>query len=141
MIRRSRDWCWHSGALALYAGCAWFAIDDGASLTGKLAGGGSDAFAFVWFLAWWPWALAHHVSPFFTHLVWQPAGLNLAWITSVPLLALLGAPVTQAFGPAVTFNVLNLAAPFLAACGAYALCLYLTAVPVAAVVGGYLFGF
>ena len=44
----------------------------------------------------------------------------------MPLLALLGAPVTQAFGPAVTFNVLNLAAPFLAACGAYALCLYVT---------------
>ena len=127
--------------MALYAGCAWFAIDDGGFLTGKLAGGGNDAFAFVWFLAWWPWALAHHVNPFFTHLVWQPAGLNLAWITSVPLLALLGAPVTQAFGPAVTFNVLNLAAPFLAACGAYALCLYVTAVPVAALLGGYLFGF
>ncbi len=127
--------------MALYAGGAWFILDHGASLTGKLAGGGSDVYAFVWFLAWWPWALAHHVNPFFTHLVWQPDGLNLTWTTSVPLLALLGLPFTLMAGPVLAFNVLNLAGPFLAACGAYALCLYITEVPAASMLGGFLFGF
>ncbi|MGO9817521.1 MAG: hypothetical protein ACLPJJ_09515 [Acidocella sp.] len=136
-----RYWPWHLTAVALYAAAAWVVVQHGASLTGMISGGGSDPLIFIWSFAWWPSAMAHHLNPFFTHLVWQPEGLNLAWITSVPTLALLAAPVTLAFGPVLAFNLCNLAAPVLAACAAYALCLYLARRPDAALLGGFLFGF
>jgi hypothetical protein len=130
----------HAAALALYTGLAAIFIDHGESLTGRIAGQGSDPFAFVWFLAWWPWAITHHLNPLFTHLVWQPAGVCLAWVTSVPLLALIGWPLTL-ISPVLTFNFLILSAPVLSGWGAYFLCLRITRKPGAAIVGGFLFGF
>jgi len=136
-----RYWPWHLTAVALYAAAAWMVVQHGASLTGMISGGGSEPYAFVWFLAWWPYALAHHLNPFLTHLVWQPDGLNLAWLTSVPVLSLLAMPVTMLFGPVLAFNLLNLAAPVLTALAAYVLCLYFAKRPEAALLGGFLFGF
>ncbi len=136
-----RNTAWHVGALALYAGASFGYVAHGASLTGTLYGSSSDPFIFIWFLSWWPWALTHHLNPLFTTLIWQPTGLNLAWTTSTPFLALLGLPFTLLSGPGLAFNVLTLAAPALAAWAAYFLCLYISRVPAAALVGGYLFGF
>ena len=130
----------HAVALALYAGIAAVFIDHGESLTRRIAGQGSDPFAFVWFLAWWPWAITHHLNPLFTHLVWQPVGVCLAWVTSVPLLALIGWPLTL-ISPVLTVNVLLLSAPVFSAWAAYFLCLFITGRPAAAVIGGVLFGF
>jgi hypothetical protein len=118
---------------------AWVAVEHGASLMKTVDGGASEPFAFIWFLSWWPWALSHHIDPFYTALVWSPHGLNLAWLTSVPVLSLAMAPVTWAFGPVLSFNLLNLAAPVLAGGSVYALCLYVTGVPEAALAGGWLF--
>ncbi len=96
----------------------------------------------MWFLAWWPYALGHHLYPLYTTLIWQPVGLNLGWTTSVPLLALAVAPVTLTLGPVAAYNVLMLLAPKAAsACAAYALCWRLTRVWPAALAGGYLYGF
>ncbi len=95
----------------------------------------------MWCLAWWPWAIAHHLYPLYTNLAWHPTGIDLAWTTCVPFLALIGAPITILFGPAVSFNLLTILAPILAAFCCYLLCLRLTGSPIAALVGGYLFGF
>jgi hypothetical protein len=143
MIPRSETglWRWHFGALAVYAALALAIIGHGVSLTQNILGIGADPFAFIWFLGWWPWAIAHHLNPLFTNLVWQPSGVQLTWVTSVPLLAILGMPFTLLYGPVVTFNVLILCGPVLAAWVAYRLCLKLTGVPEASLVGGYLFGF
>src|SRR5580698_9415300 len=140
MIRKS-SWRWHAGALALYAALAVGFIDHGVSITHNLSGYGSDPYAFVWFMAWWPWALAHHVNPFFTTLIWQPVGVALSWVTAVPLLALAGAPVTLLGGPVLTYNLFIIVAPVLSAWFAYRLCLQVTGDPVAALIGGFLFGF
>ncbi len=140
-MARMHRWFWHAGAVVVYALCAWAVVVHGATLHGLILGGGSDALAFVWFLGWWPYALTHHLNPFFTHLVWQPQGLNLAWVTSVPALALLALPVTQLFGPVLSFNLLTLAAPIVSALAAYALCLYVARRPSAALLGGFMFGF
>jgi hypothetical protein len=137
---RRNAYAWHGTALALYAGIAVAFIDHGESLTRRIAGQGSDPFAFVWFLAWWPWAIAHHLNPLFTHLVWQPVGVCLAWVTSVPLLAVIGWPLTL-ISPVLTFNFLVLSAPVLSGWGAYFLCLHITRKPGAAIIGGFLFGF
>ena len=115
-------------------------IDHGESLTRSIAGQGSDPFAFIWFLAWWPWAIAHHLNPLFTQLVWQPEGVYLAWVTSVPLLGIIGSPLTV-ISPVLTFNILVICAPILAAWMGYFLCLYIAREPLAALIGGFLFGF
>jgi hypothetical protein len=140
MIRKS-SWWWHAGALALYAALAVGFIDHGVSITKNVLGIYSDPFAFIWFLSWWPWALAHHVDPFFSHIIWQPEGVDLAWMTSVPALALLAMPITLSAGPVLAYNILIILAPVLAALSAYALCLYLTKKPVPALLGGLCYGF
>jgi hypothetical protein len=128
-------------ALALYALASWLLLCHGASVTGRIFGYGADPTLIIWFLDWWPWAATHHALSLHTHLVWQPYGLNLAWTTSVPLLALLAAPITLVAGPLVAYNLLVLAAPALAAWTAYLLCRGLGAAPWAAFCGGLLFGF
>jgi hypothetical protein len=143
-MTRPPDWpAWpgHFGAFVIYAVLAVIFIDHGASVTKNILGFSSDPYLFTWFLAWWPWAVMHHLDPLYTNLVWQPAGLHIAWTTCIPLLAFIAAPVTLAFSPAVAFNVLNVAAPVLSAGAAYLLCLRLTRNSWAALIGGYLFGF
>jgi hypothetical protein len=134
-------WRWHAGALAFYAGLSWLIVAHGAALTGPIFGHGDDPLAFIWFLAWYPFALAHHLDPFWTHYAWQPAGLALLWMSSVPLLAVLAAPLTIWLGPVPSYNLLVLAAPVLSAWCMYRLCLRIAGAPAIAVLGGFLFGF
>jgi hypothetical protein len=100
-----------------------------------------DSSQFMWFFAWWPHALLHGLNPFVTHLMFVPDGFNLTWATSMPGPSLLLAPVTLAFGPAVTWNVMQLLAPALSAWTAFVLCRHITGNRRAALVGGYVFGF
>jgi len=132
---------WHAGAFFLFLLLSFILIDHGTSLASQILGRGTDPFAFIWFLAWWPWAIGHHLNPFWTDLVWQPSGYALLWGSSVPLLAFAAAPITFLAGPVVSFNVLVLLAPVLSAWCAYRLCLWLTAAPSSAIIGGLIFGF
>jgi hypothetical protein len=100
-----------------------------------------DSSAFMWFYAWWPHALLHGVNPFVTHAMFVPQGYNLQWATSMPLPSIVMSPVTLAFGPAVTWNLVQLAAPALSAWTAFLLCRRLTGRTLPSLVGGYLFGF
>jgi hypothetical protein len=138
MIKNVR---WHLAALAIYAAESWVFLDRGASLTRQVLGSGPDPSLIMWFLAWWPWAFTHHAVAMHSHLLWQPMGVNLGWTTNVPLLALIALPVTLADGPILSFNLLTLAAPVLAGYGAFLLCLECFEIPVAALIGGWLFGF
>jgi hypothetical protein len=60
----------------------------------------------TWYLAWPPFALTHGLNPFFTTYLQAPKGGNLAASTSMPLLGLLGSPVTLLAGPLATFNLM-----------------------------------
>jgi hypothetical protein len=104
-------------------------------------GYGVDPISFIWFLNWWPWAIAHGLNPFISYYVWYPHGFNMTWATSVPLAALLMWPLTWLYGAVVSYNVLSLVAPALAAWTAFLLCRYLTRDAPASFIGGYLFGF
>jgi len=104
-------------------------------------GGESDAEIFVWSFAWWPHAILARTNPFFSHVVYAPTGINLAWVTSVPGLALAFSPVTLLFGPAVSYNLAAVLLPALSAWTAFLFLRYLTGSPWAALVGGYLYGF
>jgi hypothetical protein len=127
--------------MLLFAALAYGLVDHGVGLGANILGINSDPRLVIWCLAWWPWALAHHLDPLFTNLVWAPGGVDLVWTTCVPALAALGAPVTLLAGPVVAFNLLAIAAPALAAAGAYGLCLYVTGRPLASIVGALFYGF
>ncbi len=109
--------------------------------TTNVFGYGGDSFMFVWCLGWWPWAIAHGLNPFVSDRVWYPHGIDLTWVTSTPMLAFIGLPVTLTGGAILTYNILILLAPVLAAWCAFLLALHLTRDAPAAFVAGYLYGF
>lgn len=106
-----------------------------------LLGIGSDKYTFIWYLAWWPWAISHGMNPLLSHLAFVPTGYNLAWGTSIPTAALLSLPITLLYGPIVAFNYLMIGAPALSCWCSFLLMRYLTRDVAAALVGGALFGF
>src|SRR3954453_4670359 len=81
--------------------------------------GGPDTSLFTWWLGWTPYAIAHGHSPFLSTWINAPAGVNAMWNTSVPLLGLIMAPITETFGPVVSVNVLEILAPALSAWSAF----------------------
>ena len=62
-------------------------------------------------------------------------------LPALALSAILAAPLTALIGPLATYNTLALAAPALAAWAAYLLCRHLTDESLAAILGGWTFGF
>lgn len=106
-----------------------------------LGTGFTDPSVYMWALQWWPHALGHGLDPMQTLLVWAPAGVDLAWTTTVPGAAMLLWPITSWLGPVGAYNVLALLAPALAAWAAYLLCRHVTGALWASLIGGYLFGF
>ncbi|MFZ0047830.1 MAG: hypothetical protein WAL16_18455, partial [Streptosporangiaceae bacterium] len=96
---------------------------------------------YVWCLRWWPYAVAHGLNPLYTHQIGAPAGQSLAWVTTVPPLALLAAPLTLGAGPVAAFNWLCAAALPVSALVAFILCRRLTGKFLPALVGGAVFGF
>ena len=106
-----------------------------------LIGYGHDPEIYVWSFGWWPHAIGSWTNPFYSHALYAPSGVNLAWTLSVPGLALAFSPLTVLFGPAAAVNVAALLMPALCAWTAYLLCRYLTGSIWASLVGGYLFGF
>ena len=103
--------------------------------------GWGDPTIYMWSLAWWPHALLHGLNPFLTNALFVPDRVDLGGVTAVPLAALVAAPITLLFGPIVSYNLLMLASPTLAAFFAFLLCRYITRSFAASLVGGYVFGF
>ena len=131
-------------ALTLYAvlAAAFFLAPLGGHLSTRIVAMDElDPGLFIWMLGWWPHAIGHGLDPLYTHAMFAPGGYNLAWSTSIPLPAVLLAPLTLAAGPVVSFNVLQWSCPTLSAFAAYLLGRQLTARTGPALVVGYLFGF
>lgn len=116
---------------------AWL---DGPTRTVQAAAQG-DIGQEVWFLAWVPAAIAHGLDPLLTSWLNVPWGVNLMDNTSMPLAGLLGAPVTAAFGPIATYNVLFSLAFASSAGAAFLVLRRFAPFTPAAYVGGLLFGF
>jgi hypothetical protein len=101
----------------------------------------ADSTIFIWSLAWWRHALLHHLNPLLTTAIWAPGGINLAWVTTAPLAAVIAVPLTGALGPVVTCNILFILSPALAAWSAFLLCRRIANSYWPATMGGYIFGF
>ena len=102
---------------------------------------GHDPETYMWFLAYWPHTILAGHNPFLTQALFAPDQVNLGAVTLVPAAALIAAPVTLLLGPMVSYNLLALTAPVLAALAAFALCRYVTRRVWPSLLGGYLFGF
>ncbi len=96
---------------------------------------------FTWILKWWPHAIGHGLNPFHTSAVGAPRGHVLAWVTMIPSLAVLAAPLTLAAGPVAAFNLLVVASIPVSAWAAFVLCRRLTGQFWPALAGGAIFGF
>jgi hypothetical protein len=107
----------------------------------QLAQGGFDPNFYVWALHWWPYALGHGLNPLHSAQIGAPAGYSLAWVTTVPPLALLLAPVTLTAGPVAAFSLLVVAGAPVSGWGAFVLCRRLTGRFWASLAGGAVFGF
>ncbi len=94
-------------AFVLYL-CAAVVVTWGAwrDPTSGWAGGCCDQEQAIWYLGWTPHALTHGLDPFFTTQIGSPAGVNVMWSPSMPLLGILGWLPATIGGPIFAFNVL-----------------------------------
>ena len=136
---------WRAASLAVpfifYLALSLFFFGTAHGYGTSVFGYGGDSFTFVWCLQWWPWAIAHGIDPLVSHQVWYPEGIDMTWVTSVPALSLIGLPLTLSGGAIVTYNTFCLLAPALAAWSAFLLARYVTRHTLAALIGGYIYGF
>jgi hypothetical protein len=107
----------------------------------RVIGNGGDAPQFIWFLRWVPYAISHGLDPLITHHVDYPNGANLMWNAAVPAVATILWPVTAAFGGLVAYNLAVTLAIAFSAWTAYLMLRRLGGRPLAAAVGGALYGF
>jgi hypothetical protein len=107
----------------------------------RIAGKGGDPATDAWFLSWVSYAVVHLHNPLVTDWGNYPYGVNGAVNLSMPLLGVLGLPVTLACGAFVTTTVLFTLAFPLSALSGYALIQRWVRWRPAAFGGGLLYGF
>jgi hypothetical protein len=102
---------------------------------------GADQTLSTWFLAWTAHALVHGMNPFVSNFGNVPGGVNVLNNTGMTLLGVIGTPITLAFGPIATANVMYTVGPAVSALAAYVLvCRFVDWRP-AAFIGGLVYGF
>jgi hypothetical protein len=104
-------------------------------------GGCGDNGQEVWFLASGAHSLGHLNNPLRTTWINAPYGVDLADNTAMPIVGMIGAPITWLFGPIATYNVVFSFSFFSAATAAFfAARRFVTWLP-AAFLAGLLYGF
>lgn len=99
-----------------------------------------DVSIYVWDLWWVAHQIIHLHNPWYTTYLAAPAGLQLGYQTLVPLLGAVMAPVTLAFGPSASYNLLNILVPGLACYAMYRAARLWLPTRVGAIAAGALFG-
>jgi hypothetical protein len=133
---------WLPLGLAAYVALA-FALFRGVWMhpSTEVLGVGTDPWQHVWFINWVPFALSHGQNPFFSDYLDFPAGTNLLWNTSIPLLGLVLWPATAAWGPVVAYNLMITLAPAFSAWTSFLLFRRFVSSSLGAWLGGVLYGF
>jgi hypothetical protein len=107
----------------------------------RAIGGGVDTPQFMWFFRWPSFALLHGHNPLLSNYVDFPAGMNLMWNASMPLVGIVTAPVNLLLGPVFTFNLVTTLAVALSAWTAFLAIRRYVRSQVAAAIGGLVYGF
>lgn len=133
---------WPALALLSYTLLALLLFASAWRSPGTLAiGGGVDTPQFMWFFRWPGFALTHGHNPLVSTYIDFPAGMNLMWNASMPLIGAVLTPINLLFGPVVTFNLVTTLAVALSAWTAYLAIGRYVRSPLAAAVGGLVYGF
>jgi hypothetical protein len=127
-----------AGFLALAVAALWPGLFSGHD---TIVGNTGDPSIFIWSLQWLPFALSHHLNPLLTDYLHYPTGANLMWNTSILFPALVLTPVTDLFGPLVSYNVLAVLGMSLSGWCAYLAVSRYARHWVSAAVGGLLYEF
>jgi hypothetical protein len=140
----SRRWLLTAAVAAVYLALSGLA--NGNAWTHGVAhsvqtSGGNDVAEEIWFLAQTPWILLHGYNPFVNNWLNAPAGVNLMDNTTMPLLGIVGFPITALFGPIATYNVLLDLSIFASAMSFYCMARRFVGWWPAAFVGGLAYGF
>ncbi len=120
-----------------------FAFSIGFNLTkGYIGPDSRDQVQFIWTLYWWPYAIGHHINPFFSTFIWHPYGTDLSIApASVPGASLIALPITLIFGPVASYNFLIIVGNAVSAFFTCLIIKYLTKSYKAGVIAGLLYGF
>jgi hypothetical protein len=124
--------------LALAVAALWPGLFTGHD---TIVGNTGDPSIFIWSLQWLPFALSHHLNPLLTDYLHYPTGANLMWNTSILFPALVLTPVTDLFGPIVSYNVLAVLGMSLSGWCAYLAVRRYSRHWISAVVGGLIYEF
>jgi hypothetical protein len=129
-------------ALSVYTALAlWLCAAAWESPAARLLGTGADPGLFAWFLGWSGSAVAHGRDPLFSSYVNVPDGINLMWNTSMLLPGAVLTPITRAWGPVVSYNLLMTASLALSAWTGYLAARRFVRSELAAAAGGLVYGF
>jgi hypothetical protein len=100
-----------------------------------------DSALYMWWFSWIPYALTHGINPFFTNFADYPEGVNLLWNAMPTVLAIVVWPVTATFGLPFAYNLMVTVGVALSATVAFVLIRRCVTHPLAATVGGLVYGF
>jgi hypothetical protein len=130
-------------AFTLYATAAILLLSHLSLLEGKAFLGieGTDPSLTIWMFRFLPQAVAHWQNPFLLHQAWAPYGLNITQATTTPLLALAAWPLTALAGPVVSYNIVALLTPALAATACFAFVRCYARTWLTAFTAAWIFGF
>ncbi len=95
----------------------------------------------VWFMAWLPFAIAHHTNPLVSTYMFAPHGINVLANASVVFEAFLLAPITELSSPITSLNIAGIAAPVVSALSLYYVLRRYEMRRSVAFVGGLIYGF
>ena len=123
---------------ALAAGI--FTLPASISLRSALLGYPGDNYQHAWFVWHFAKAITAGRNPFYTHLLFYPHRIDLAWSTLDPLAGFFALPLSLIAGPVVAYNLSILLQLALAAFFARLLCLRICRNEAAALFGGIAFG-
>ena len=137
-----RRWLPAGAALLFYIALAFLLFWQVWPSPGRRSlGSSADPEQMMWFLGWTQFALSHQDNPLFSDFLDYPHGVNLMWNASTLLPGALLSPVTAWQGPVVAYDLLlTLSLPLSAWCAYLAIGRWVQG-PIAAVVGGLLYGF
>jgi hypothetical protein len=99
-----------------------------------------DAAGFVWCFWWVARSVVHLSNPWATHYIAAPVGTQLGFHTLMPLPGLVMTPITLAFGPSASYNLLSALTPGLLAYGMYRAAKLWVPSLLAAIAAGALYG-
>ena len=141
-VRDGSRWRKHALVLLIFVVLGFVFLLPGSLSPGSaLWGQPGDNFQHAWFLWHFARAVAHGENPLYTHLLFYPHRVTLAWSTSDPLAGLMALPLSLAAGPVVAYNLSLVLQLALAAFCGWLLCLRICGNVAAAFIGGLVFGF